>query len=146
MNFMKDERQIFEDLYPGFAEEVVEIPLEEREGPDSDVVERFRKVNGPTLLVPKEYGGTGASAVALTMQFSGRIPVVSSSTISGIPPILVELTGRPEAPVSINALDTPPSAKTGTGRRRQRSSVRSARGVSRHPARGVSRHPALAGR
>lgn len=62
MNFMKEERRIFENLYPGFAEEVLEIPLEDREGPNSDVVERFRRVNGTTLLVPREYGGTGATA------------------------------------------------------------------------------------
>ncbi len=61
MNFMRKEREIAERWFPGLAERLQAVAFAEREGEDSPVVEIYRDFGGPSLLVPKAYGGKGAT-------------------------------------------------------------------------------------
>jgi alkylation response protein AidB-like acyl-CoA dehydrogenase len=63
VNFMASEREILEALLPGLDERLCEIPFLERERPRNGSVAAFRDAGGPGLLVPREYGGIGATAL-----------------------------------------------------------------------------------
>lgn len=61
MNFLKSERAVFDRYFPGLRERLEEMSFEEKEKPDSRIVEIYRDAGGPALLVDQEHGGKGAS-------------------------------------------------------------------------------------
>ena len=52
-----------ERYHPGLGESLTQIPLIEREAPDSKVIELFRGHDGAGLLVPERFGGLGVDAL-----------------------------------------------------------------------------------
>lgn len=56
-------REACERYHPGLGESLTEIPLIERETPDSKVIELFRGHDGAGLLVPARFGGLGVDAL-----------------------------------------------------------------------------------
>lgn len=63
MNFMKHERQVLNTYFPGLEDRLRSMDFSQRESNGSVVVETYREFGGPALLVPKTYGGKGATAV-----------------------------------------------------------------------------------
>lgn len=61
MNFLTAERAIFDECFPGLRERIENMPFDEKEGPDSRIVEIYREAGGPKLLVDRKYGGMGAT-------------------------------------------------------------------------------------
>jgi alkylation response protein AidB-like acyl-CoA dehydrogenase len=63
MNFLKQEREVLEQLLPGLDAALAEIPLMEMERPGNPSLAVFRRLGGPGLLIPTAFGGRGASPV-----------------------------------------------------------------------------------
>nr|WSW64753.1 acyl-CoA/acyl-ACP dehydrogenase [Streptomyces sp. NBC_00995]WSW71200.1 acyl-CoA/acyl-ACP dehydrogenase [Streptomyces sp. NBC_00995] len=63
MRSLDTARDMVEFYHPGLVKALADIPYAEREAPDSPVIDLFRAHHGAGLLVPKEYGGHGASLV-----------------------------------------------------------------------------------
>jgi alkylation response protein AidB-like acyl-CoA dehydrogenase len=63
MNFLVTERQTLHRFLPGLDEELAAIGLQRLESPESGAIELFRKHGGAGLLIPREYSGSGASAL-----------------------------------------------------------------------------------
>ncbi len=61
MNFLKNERAVFDGYFPKLREQLEQLPFEEKEGQDSRIVEIYREAGGPALLVDRKYGGKGAT-------------------------------------------------------------------------------------
>lgn len=64
MRSLDTARALAEDYHPGLCAALAEIPFLDREIAGSPVIDLFRAHNGPALLVPAEYGGAGADALA----------------------------------------------------------------------------------
>jgi isobutylamine N-monooxygenase len=64
MRSLDTARAITEEYNPGLCAALAEIPLLDREAAGSPVIDLFRNHDGPSLLVPAEYGGAGADALA----------------------------------------------------------------------------------
>ncbi|MER6034009.1 MULTISPECIES: acyl-CoA dehydrogenase family protein [unclassified Streptomyces] len=56
-------REACEELLPGLAPALADVPLPELESPGGPGLDAFRKSGGPGLLVPAAYGGAGAGAL-----------------------------------------------------------------------------------
>ncbi|MCI3935079.1 acyl-CoA dehydrogenase family protein [Streptomyces sp. AN091965] len=63
MRSLDTARAACERLHPGLIKALEELPLLERESPDSPVLDIFRTHGGAGLLVPSAYGGSGADAL-----------------------------------------------------------------------------------
>jgi isobutylamine N-monooxygenase len=63
MRSLDTAREACEARHPGLLKTVGEVPLAEREAPGSPVIDLFRTHDGPTLLIPAEFGGQGAGAL-----------------------------------------------------------------------------------
>lgn len=63
MRSLENARDTCERHSPGLIKALASLPLLEREAADSPVLEIFREHDGPRLLVPRPYGGAGASAL-----------------------------------------------------------------------------------
>lgn len=63
MEFLKRERTVLERHSPGLDHSLSEHRLGTLEGPDSPAIRLFRDAGGPGLLVPRDYGGAGISAL-----------------------------------------------------------------------------------
>src|SRR2546423_663854 len=66
MIFLQKERETLEQFLPGLDAQLQQIPLAVLEAPGSPALRLFRDCRGPGLLVPKEYGGGGATALEVT--------------------------------------------------------------------------------
>ncbi|GAB4587108.1 acyl-CoA dehydrogenase [Nocardia sp. IFM 10818] len=64
MRLLQRERADLERYLPGLDESLAEIPLTELERPGSPGVALFRDAGGPGLVIPTEFKGLGADAVA----------------------------------------------------------------------------------
>ncbi len=83
MNFLKQDREALERLLPGLDDELAAIPLMEMERPGNPAFAVFRKLGGPALLIPKQFGGCGASpvdAVRAQRAISCRAPSLAVAT------------------------------------------------------------------
>lgn len=63
MNFLKRETELAERLTPGLLAELEAIPFAKKESRGNPTMEMFRQAKGPSLIIPKELGGFGASPV-----------------------------------------------------------------------------------
>lgn len=63
MRYLKRERAALEHYLPGLDELLAGTPLAELERPGSPGIKAFRDHRGPALVIPAEYGGSGADAV-----------------------------------------------------------------------------------
>ncbi len=63
MRSLDDARDVCEKYHPGICKVLADIPLLEREAPGGPVITQFRAHGGPGLVVPAQYGGSGASAL-----------------------------------------------------------------------------------
>src|ERR687889_24290 len=61
--FLHRERELLESTLPGFAAQVEEVPLLDREKEESGMIAAFRDAGGPGVVVPSVHGGIGLSAV-----------------------------------------------------------------------------------
>lgn len=95
LRFLQRERATMEQYLPGLDAKLAELPLSIMEAPGSPALQLFRDSGGPGLLVPKEYGGAGASALAVTRihrALGSRSPSLAiatnmhTCTVAAIPP------------------------------------------------------------
>lgn len=63
MRFLETERKTLQAFLPGLAQRLEEALLPRLEGVDSPAISWFCEAGGPALLIPRERGGLGASAV-----------------------------------------------------------------------------------
>jgi alkylation response protein AidB-like acyl-CoA dehydrogenase len=63
MNYLETERQTLDTFLPGLDEQLRKLPFEALEQPDGPALPKFREAGGPSLLVPQEYGGMGATPI-----------------------------------------------------------------------------------
>ncbi len=83
MTFLRAARHCLEDFLPGLDKALNDVPLLELEQPGSDALAMFKQVHGPALLVPKEFGGMGASlseAVHIQRAIGSRSPSLAVAT------------------------------------------------------------------
>jgi alkylation response protein AidB-like acyl-CoA dehydrogenase len=62
-NFLGTERVLLERFMPGLDAELKSIPLDVLEGRQNPSIRMLKEAKGPALLIPKRYGGLGATAV-----------------------------------------------------------------------------------
>jgi len=60
-NFLKMERALLEEFMPGLDAALKEMPLGILEGRENPSIKMLRDSKGPALLIPKRYGGLGAT-------------------------------------------------------------------------------------
>lgn len=63
MELMKRERDVLEQHLPGFDRALAARPLLEWEVPGNPGLQLFREAGGPRLLISREYGGAGLTAL-----------------------------------------------------------------------------------
>ena len=63
LNFLNAERALLERFMPGLDSALAAIPLETLESRSNPSIQMLKEAKGPALLIPKKYGGLGASAV-----------------------------------------------------------------------------------
>jgi alkylation response protein AidB-like acyl-CoA dehydrogenase len=83
MNLMRTERDTMDRYLPGLDKILSEVPLLDLEQPGNGVLQKFRELGGPALLVPAEYGGKGASlldAVRIQRAVGSRSPSLAVAT------------------------------------------------------------------
>lgn len=61
--FMEHERALFEQFCPGLDAQLCDTPFAELESRQNPAIAMFKAVRGPSMLIPAEYGGMGASAM-----------------------------------------------------------------------------------
>ena len=61
MRFLEPERRALELLLPGLDAALAGIPLMQMERPGNPAIPVFKRLGGPGLLIPAEFGGRGAS-------------------------------------------------------------------------------------
>src|SRR4051794_39227302 len=61
--FLKTERALLERYLPGLDRALQQIPLQVLEGRENPAIRMLKEARGPALLIPKQYGGLGATAV-----------------------------------------------------------------------------------
>jgi len=80
---MRTERDTLDSYIPGLDKYLSGIPLLDLEQPGNGALRKFRELGGPGLLVPAEYGGTGASlldAVRIQRAVGSRSPSLAVAT------------------------------------------------------------------
>jgi alkylation response protein AidB-like acyl-CoA dehydrogenase len=83
MNLLKLERETLEKLLPGLDAALALIPLMEMERPGNPSIPVYRQLGGPGLLIPKRFGGRGASplqAVRAQRAIACRAPSLAVAT------------------------------------------------------------------
>ncbi|MER5968451.1 acyl-CoA dehydrogenase family protein [Streptomyces sp. NPDC002055] len=63
MKFLQRDLDACETLLPGLADRLAEVPFDRLESPGSPAISLFREHGGTNLLVPRAFGGIGASAL-----------------------------------------------------------------------------------
>jgi alkylation response protein AidB-like acyl-CoA dehydrogenase len=99
MSLLRVERDTLDEFLPGLDKALADVPMLEWEKPRSGVLDLFREHGGPSLIVPKEYGGKGASlldAVRIQRAVGSRSPslAVASTMHHFSVASLVELTAQ----------------------------------------------------
>jgi alkylation response protein AidB-like acyl-CoA dehydrogenase len=83
MTFLRAARTCLDDFLPGLDKTLTDVPMLELEQPGSDALAMFKQVHGPALLVPKEFGGMGASlseAIHIQRAIGSRSPSLAVAT------------------------------------------------------------------
>ncbi|WP_055701150.1 acyl-CoA dehydrogenase family protein [Streptomyces silaceus] len=63
MKFLQLDYGVCEKLLPGLIGRLSDIPFEQLECPESPAIALFKEYGGTNLLIPREHGGIGASAL-----------------------------------------------------------------------------------
>lgn len=63
MKFLQLDYDVCEKLLPGLAGRLSDLPFEQLESPQSPAIALFKDYGGTNLLIPREHGGIGASAL-----------------------------------------------------------------------------------
>lgn len=80
--WLDDERAALTRLLPGADEALSAIPLGIQEQPGNPAIQRFRELGGPGLLIPRQLGGAGATAleaVRIHRAVGSRSPSLSAA-------------------------------------------------------------------
>ncbi|MBY6413827.1 acyl-CoA/acyl-ACP dehydrogenase [Rhodococcus sp. BP-252] len=80
---MVREREILEKYLPGLLDYLDETPLADLEGRSGDAIAKFREAGGTALIVPKNLGGLGATAldaVRAQRAIGSRSPSLGAAT------------------------------------------------------------------
>ncbi|MDJ0395885.1 acyl-CoA dehydrogenase family protein [Rhodococcus sp. G-MC3] len=80
---MVREREILENYVPGLLDYLDNTPLLDLESRDSDAIAKFKEFGGTSLIVPKDLGGKGASAldaVRAQRAIGSRSPSLGAAT------------------------------------------------------------------
>ncbi|MEU9507487.1 acyl-CoA dehydrogenase family protein [Micromonospora sp. NPDC048170] len=83
MRSLDHARALCESYLPGLLDGLSKIPFEQREAPGGGTLAVFRASGGPSLVIPKEYGGLGASpldAVRVTRAIGAHAPSLAVAT------------------------------------------------------------------
>ncbi|ARQ68817.1 acyl-CoA dehydrogenase family protein [Streptomyces marincola] len=83
MRFMRSERATLDTLLPGLDASLARFPLDVLERAPSPAIAAFRAAGGTGLVVPKEYGGLGATpleAVRVQRALGARCPSLAVAT------------------------------------------------------------------
>jgi alkylation response protein AidB-like acyl-CoA dehydrogenase len=83
LNFLERERKVLEEVLPGVDSALAAIPLLQMERPGNPAIPVFKRLGGPGLLVPAQFGGRGASPLqALRAQcaIAARAPSLAVAT------------------------------------------------------------------
>jgi alkylation response protein AidB-like acyl-CoA dehydrogenase len=83
LNILKRERAALDRLLPGLDSALAAIPLLQMERPGNPAIPVFRRLGGPGLLIPSQFGGRGASPLqALRAQcaIAARAPSLAVAT------------------------------------------------------------------
>jgi alkylation response protein AidB-like acyl-CoA dehydrogenase len=83
MNFLKRERQTLENLLPGLDTALAGLSLMEMERPGNPSIPAFRRLGGPGLVIPEQFGGRGGSplqAVRAQRAIACRAPSLAVAT------------------------------------------------------------------
>ena len=83
MRFLKSERAVLEKLLPGLDAALARIPLLDMERPGNPSIPVYRRLGGPGLLIPTQFGGRGASpleAVRAQRAIACRAPSLAVAT------------------------------------------------------------------
>ena len=65
MHFLQKERATLEEFLPTLDTTLEKIPLLEMEAKGNPAISAFRNLGGPSLLIPREYGGYGVTPLQL---------------------------------------------------------------------------------
>lgn len=80
---LREERRTLDSYLPGLDKYLTDAGLLELEKPGSGALEVFRELGGPALLVPREFGGKGATltdAVRIQRAIGSRSPSLAVAT------------------------------------------------------------------
>ena len=83
MTFLQTARNCLEEFLPGLDQALTQVPMLDLEQAGSGALAMFKEAKGPTLLVPKEFGGMGASlsdAVHIQRAIGSRSPSLAVAT------------------------------------------------------------------
>jgi alkylation response protein AidB-like acyl-CoA dehydrogenase len=83
MNFLKQERETLEKVLPGLDAALIKFPLMDMERPGNPSIATFKSLGGPGLLIPRQFGGRGASplqAVRAQRAIASRAPSLAVAT------------------------------------------------------------------
>src|SRR5215475_10267345 len=62
-NFLSTERSLLERFMPGLDDALKAIPLSVLESRENPSIKMLKEAKGPALLIPKKFGGMGATPV-----------------------------------------------------------------------------------
>ncbi|HEY0696844.1 MAG TPA: acyl-CoA dehydrogenase family protein, partial [Micromonospora sp.] len=83
MRSLDQARALCESYLPGLLDGLSQVPFEQRESAGSATLPVFRASGGPSLVIPKEYGGLGASpleALRVTRAIGAHAPSLAVAT------------------------------------------------------------------
>ncbi len=83
MNFLKQEREVLDQLLPGLDDALSQLSLTEMERPGNPSINVFREMGGPGLLIPTALAGRGANpvqAVRVQRAVGSRAPSLAVAT------------------------------------------------------------------
>lgn len=83
MRSLDQARTLCESYLPGLIDGLSQLPFERREAPGGATLPVFRASNGPSLVIPKDYGGLGATpldAVRITRAIGSLAPSLAVAT------------------------------------------------------------------
>ncbi|MFG3422958.1 hypothetical protein [Micromonospora sp. NPDC048063] len=83
MRSLDQARALCESYLPGLLDGLSEVPFEQREASGGGTLPVFRASGGPSLVIPKDYGGLGASpldAVRVTRAIGAHAPSLAVAT------------------------------------------------------------------
>ena len=79
MRYLDQARALCESYLPGLLDGLSKVPFEQREASGGGTLPVFRASGGPSLVIPRDYGGLGASpldAIRVTRAIGGNQLVV----------------------------------------------------------------------